>query len=128
MKTRIVALGALLVITGAGSALAQNIRETIDAAIDEHLVQARNAAGYDFTGTLARLCVAPPRFPLTIRDAAPAPAPARATWYMEPARVFDNLYFVGSKFTIHGPSQAVKESSSSIRFSPITRKRRSWGA
>jgi metallo-beta-lactamase class B len=69
-----------------------------DAAIDAHLVKAREAAGFDFTGTLARLCVAPARFPLTVRDAAPNPnIPARDTWYSEPAKVFDNLYFVGSK-------------------------------
>ena len=69
-----------------------------DAAIDAHLAKARAAAGFDFTGTLARLCVAPPRFPLTVRDAAPNPVvPARDTWYADPAKVFDNLYFVGSK-------------------------------
>jgi metallo-beta-lactamase class B len=28
---------------------------------------------------------------------APAPALARETWFAEPAKVFDNLYFVGSK-------------------------------
>ena len=33
--------------------------EATDAAIDAHLVKARTAAGFDFTGTLARLCVAP---------------------------------------------------------------------
>jgi hypothetical protein len=43
-----------------------------DAAIDSHLVKAREAAGFDFTGTLARLCVAPARFPLVVRDAAPS--------------------------------------------------------
>jgi metallo-beta-lactamase class B len=69
-----------------------------DAAIDAHLVKARNAAGFDFTGTLARLCVAPARFPLAVRDAAPGGrVPARDTWYIDPAKVFDNLYFVGSK-------------------------------
>jgi metallo-beta-lactamase class B len=77
---------------GAGAA-AQNTADAIDA----HLVAARNAAGFDFTGTLARLCVAPPAVPLTIRDVAPGPPPARETWYIEPAKVFDNLYFVGSK-------------------------------
>ncbi len=66
-------------------------------AVDAHLVKARNAAGTEFTGTLARLCIAPPPMPLTVRDGAPGPAPARDTWYAEPARVFDNLYFVGSK-------------------------------
>ena len=29
---------------------------------------------------------------------APPPPPARATWFTEPAKVFDNLYFVGTKF------------------------------
>jgi metallo-beta-lactamase class B len=66
-------------------------------AIDKHLSAARNAAGGEFTGTLARLCVAPPLFPGGIRDAAPGKPPARDTWYTEPAKVFDNLYFVGSK-------------------------------
>jgi metallo-beta-lactamase class B len=35
--------------------------------------------------------------PAGIRDAAPGPPPPRETWYVEPAKVFDNLYFVGSK-------------------------------
>src|SRR6202790_2969395 len=77
----------------AASAFAQNTSD----AIDTHLVAARNAAGFDFTGTLARLCVAPPAVPNTLRDVAPGPAPARDTWFAEPAKVFDNLYFVGSK-------------------------------
>jgi metallo-beta-lactamase class B len=68
------------------------------SAIDAHLAAARDAAGFDFTGTLARLCVAPAPVPNAIRDVAPGPAPARSTWYIEPAKVFDNLYFVGSKF------------------------------
>ena len=74
-------------------ALAQNSTDAIDA----HLTAARNSAAFDFTGTLARLCVAPPFVPNTVRDVAPGPAPARDTWYAEPAKVFDNLYFVGSK-------------------------------
>jgi len=80
-------------------------------AVDTHLVKARNAAGFDFTGTLARLCVAPPPIPTTIRDAAPGPPPARDTWFAEPAKVFDNLYFVGSK--IHN-SWALKTSEGII--------------
>jgi metallo-beta-lactamase class B len=81
----------------AAAAFAQSSREATDAAIDAHLVKARNAAGFDFTDPLARLCVAPARFPLEVRDGAPGPPPARDTWYIEPAKVFDNLYFVGSK-------------------------------
>jgi len=77
----------------AASALGQTAPETADA----HLIAARIAAGFDFTGTLARLCVAPVAVPSTLRDVAPGPAPARDTWFIEPAKVFDNLYFVGSK-------------------------------
>src|ERR1700676_3349935 len=71
---------------------AQNAQNEIDA----HLTAARNAAWFDFIGTLARLCVAPP-FTTGIRDVAPGKPPARETWFTEPAKVFDNLYFVGSK-------------------------------
>src|SRR6202166_146971 len=96
MKNHASGINAALVIfcslCGA-SAFAQNTSD----AIDTHLVAARNAAGFDFTGTLARLCVAPPAVPNTLRDVAPGPAPARDTWFIEPAKVFDNLYFVGSK-------------------------------
>jgi metallo-beta-lactamase class B len=98
MKTRGIVIAALLSAT----AFAQSSQDAAailakDAAIDAHLVKARDAAGFDFTGTLARLCVAPARFPLTLRDGAPGRPPARDTWYAEPAKVFDNLYFVGSK-------------------------------
>src|SRR3954468_6527663 len=63
--------------------------------IDAHLAAAKSAAEFDYTGTLARLCLLPQTAPG--RDVAPGPAPARATWFTEPAKVFDNLYFVGSK-------------------------------
>jgi metallo-beta-lactamase class B len=86
------ALAVLSLVYGAG-ALAQNAPDPADS----HLIAARIAAGFDFTGTLARLCVAPVAVPSTLRDLAPGPAPARDTWFAEPARVFDNLYFVGSK-------------------------------
>src|SRR5271154_793521 len=100
MKIRAAKLSAALFLISSlwvAMASAQN-----SDAIDAHLIAARNAAGFDFTGTLARLCVAPPMV-LPVRAAAPGPAPAppptpaRDTWYIEPAKVFDNLYFVGSK-------------------------------
>jgi metallo-beta-lactamase class B len=75
------------------NAFSQNTPDAFDA----HLIAARTAAGFDFTGTLARLCVAPTAVPSTLRDVAPGPVPARDTWFAEPAKVFDNLYFVGSK-------------------------------
>src|ERR1700685_3915160 len=92
MKTAGIGFAVLFAVYG-GRGFAQNTADTIDA----HLAAARNAAGSDFTGTLAGLCVAPPLMPLTVRDGAPGPPPARDTWFIEPAKVFDNLYFVGSK-------------------------------
>ena len=89
----VIASIVLCSLFGLTPSFAQSATDTIDS----HLVAARNAAGFDFTGTLARLCVAPPIMPLGIRDVAPGPPPARDTWYIEPAKVFDNLYFVGSK-------------------------------
>jgi metallo-beta-lactamase class B len=85
-------VGAALVVFCGSGAFAQTAADAIDA----HLIAARNAAGFDFTGTLARLCIAPPLV-TGVRDVAPGPAPARETWNAEPAKVFDNLYFVGSK-------------------------------
>src|SRR5438477_11611528 len=76
---------------------ASALGQTAPDAINAHLIAARTAAGFDFTGTLARLCVAPVAVPSTLRDMAPGPAPAHDTWFIEPAKVFDNLYFVGSK-------------------------------
>jgi metallo-beta-lactamase class B len=77
---------------GVGSALAQ----PAPGAIDTHLAAAKAAAGVEFTGTLARNCILPQTAPSA--DVTPPPPPARATWFAEPAKVFDNLYFVGTKF------------------------------
>jgi metallo-beta-lactamase class B len=66
------------------------------SSIDGHLNAAKTAAGFDWTGTLARLCIAPP-FVASIADNPPGPPPARGTWFIETAKVFDNLYFIGSK-------------------------------
>jgi metallo-beta-lactamase class B len=63
---------------------------------EAHLVAAKAAAGFDFPGLLARICVAPQTAPGA--DVAPPPPPSRESWYTEPAKVFDNLYFVGTKF------------------------------
>ncbi|HWE52641.1 MAG TPA: MBL fold metallo-hydrolase [Bryobacteraceae bacterium] len=89
---------ALLLVAGASVAFGQ----VPPNEIDQHMIKARNAAGTEFTDLLARLCVAPPPIPTTPVARQPggraAPSiPARETWYAEPAKVFDNLYFVGSK-------------------------------
>lgn len=60
---------------------------------------AKNAAGLEWPGTFMRLCVPPP--PASGRGAAPNAAPpgppAKSSWYAEPAKVADNLYFIGTK-------------------------------
>src|SRR5260370_41204110 len=63
--------------------------------IDAHLAAAKAAAGFDFAGTLARNCIAPQT--AAGADVPAQPPPDRAPWFTEPARVFDNLYFVGTK-------------------------------
>jgi metallo-beta-lactamase class B len=88
---------------GLAPAVAQPAANTIDA----HLAAAKKAAGFDFPGLLAALCIAPRNAPPP--DVPPAPptssrararAPDRAVFtspYAEPARVFDDVYFVGTK-------------------------------
>jgi len=63
-----------------------------------HRAAAKAAAGLDFQGTLSRLCITPDNtLPRTPRAPGPRKIPGRASWYAEPARMFDNLYFVGTK-------------------------------
>src|SRR4051812_7064721 len=73
-------------------------------AIDSHVARAKAAAGQDHPGLFATLCApamirpapAPQRGQQAAGTAAPRPAPPdRAVWHAEPAKVFDNLYFVG---------------------------------
>jgi metallo-beta-lactamase class B len=63
--------------------------------VESYLATAKRAAAFDFPGTLVRICVAPQTAPGA--DVAPPPPPDRSTWYTDPAKVFDNLYFVGTK-------------------------------
>ncbi len=84
----------LAMVLGLGLGVANASAQTSDPA-DAYLKAAKAAAAFDFTGTLARVCIAPQTAPGN--DVAPPPPPARATWYTDPAKVFDNLYFVGTK-------------------------------
>ena len=68
----------------------------------ESLVNAaKRAAGTDYAGTFLRICVAPDNVAGAAGRGAPPPAaravPDRALWYAKPYKVFDNLYFVGTK-------------------------------
>ncbi len=90
MQHRLCAAIAIAAVLGSAPASAQPTNP-----IDAFLTRAKAAAKFDFTSLLVRICVAPQTAPGP--DVAPRPAPARATWYTDPAKVFDNLYFVGTK-------------------------------
>jgi metallo-beta-lactamase class B len=89
---------ALAVVAGMAIASAQTPPTTVDGLISA----AKAAAETDWQGTFTRLCIPPPPAPARGRGAAPAanaarPTPPRDTWYAEPAKVADNLYFIGEK-------------------------------
>jgi len=86
---------AVLVICTA--ALAQTSGE-----VDSHIAAAKAAAGLDFRGTFVNLCL-PGAAPGGARGAggrgaAGAPVtPDRSGWYASPYKVFDNLYWLGTR-------------------------------
>ena len=97
----------LMILAGSAPAtgFAQDLADLrdFDAEIEAALRSAKRAAGFEFLGTLNRICLLPAsgrvntsdNVPRYVRD--PSTVPARAVWYAEPAKVFDNLYFVGGK-------------------------------
>ena len=100
----IVAIAAFAAI--AGGAYAQQVAQLPRPKPTEiEIVQqaAKTAAEFEFLGTLARTCFLPPSRSEDLRDipapyvSDPSKAPPRDSWYAEPAKVFDNLYFVGGK-------------------------------
>jgi metallo-beta-lactamase class B len=101
---RIVPTAAVLLLAAA-SAYAQNPN------VAEHIAAARAAAGEEHAGMVQRLCPiesasasgrgngpqrgATPARGAGARGAPGRGAPSRESWYAEPVKVFDNLYFVG---------------------------------
>ena len=87
------ALG-LIALAGA-SVVGQSKADSIEA----HVTAARTAAGRDHTAVFNTLCAAPAPTPAPQQAQPPATQPqgppARAQWHAEPARVFDNLYYLG---------------------------------
>jgi metallo-beta-lactamase class B len=88
----------------AAAVVAQQPRaRDFDAEIRSAVQSAKTAAGEEFAGALVRTCLLPQSSGENTSDevpgyiANPASAPARSTWYADPAKVFDNLYFVGGK-------------------------------
>lgn len=107
MTSRLVRLGTTLAIAAglaATSVFAQaQAARDFDAEIRAALQSAKTAAGSEFLGTLTRNCLLPASGGENTSDNVPgyvtnpASAPARETWYADPANVFDNLFFVGGK-------------------------------
>jgi metallo-beta-lactamase class B len=98
MKSYAVSIGtALAIMAGMGDGSAQTISTS---SVDGLVSAAKSAAGLDWPGTFLRLCVVPPPTASeagAARTAVPPGPPARDTWYAEPAKVADNLYFLGTK-------------------------------
>jgi metallo-beta-lactamase class B len=97
-------IAALAVAAGplSNEAQAQAGRD-FDAEIESALRSAKTAAGFEHLGTLNRICLLPAsgglntsdNLPRYVRD--PSNTPPRENWYADPAKVFDNLYFVGGR-------------------------------
>lgn len=93
VKKAIVALCALPMLTTATVARPQTVASRIDA----HIETAKVTAGQDFRNTFVNLCLPasplPPNFPPPTPEFAPDPA----GWYAPPFKVFDNLYWLGTR-------------------------------
>ena len=108
MRSQVRRVGAALALavglagTSAGARQGAAPRD-FEAETRAALQSAKTAAGFEFLGTLVRTCLLPQSGGEDTRDnlpdyvTNPAAAPARETWYADPARVFDNLYFVGGR-------------------------------
>jgi metallo-beta-lactamase class B len=98
----------LLVAVGVVAAMTVTLAQAPAPATPESLViAAKRAAGQDHAGTFLRICVAPDNLGGgagggragrgIAAPAAAAAVPDRATWYAQPYKVFDTLYFVGTR-------------------------------
>ena len=101
MRIRLVVVAAFVAATTASQAQAP-----ATATPESLVLAAKRAAGQDYAGTFLRICVAPDNLATGTgvggrgaANAAPAArvVPDRATWYAQPYKVFDNLYFIGTR-------------------------------
>jgi metallo-beta-lactamase class B len=103
MTARRLGVAALALFSACALAQPSPAKRDFDREIEAALQSAKTAAGFEFLGTLVRTCLLPQsggeddsdKVPDYVAD--PGKAPARDTWYAEPAKVFDNLYFVGGR-------------------------------
>jgi metallo-beta-lactamase class B len=97
MKSHAIGIGTVLAVMAGGGVAAP--QTPVTGTTDGLVSAAKNDAGLDWAGTFLRLCVVPPP-PVSggnARGTAPAGPPGKETWYAEPAKVADNLYFLGTK-------------------------------
>jgi metallo-beta-lactamase class B len=108
MKLRIVNIGIVVAVVSAFATNNTSAQEALskrnfEAEVQAAIQSAKTAAGFEHLGTLVRTCLLPQSGGENLSDNVPAyvtnpaSAPARDTWYAAPAKVFDNLYFVGGK-------------------------------
>lgn len=98
MSTRFVAAAMAIVVAAGLGAVGTHAQSS--ARVDAHIAAAKAAAGAEFAGVFSRVCAeaVPPAAPAAPRPAAvprPEGPPPRESWHAEPAKVFDNLYFLG---------------------------------
>src|SRR5262249_54737964 len=75
------------------------VRQRAADSIDAHVAAAKAAAGTEHTAVFNDLCAAPAPRPAAVPPAGaaapPAGPPSRAQYHADPAKVFDNLYYLG---------------------------------
>jgi len=99
--TNWIARGLIFAVLTSSAGIVVTTAQT--SAADAHTAAAKAAAGTEFAGVFERVCreaVAPPQTAASraARGATPprpAGPPPRESWHAEPAKVFDNLYFLG---------------------------------
>lgn len=108
MSKNITRLAAVLGVAAAFTTINVSSQQSpakrdFEAEILKSLNGAKAAAGFEFLGTLVRTCLVPQSEGERTSDepypyvSDPSKAAPREQWYTEPAKVFDNFYFVGGK-------------------------------
>ncbi|HEY4359790.1 MAG TPA: MBL fold metallo-hydrolase [Bryobacteraceae bacterium] len=87
---------AILFVSIFFGAAATGLGQAPSRTLDSYLSSAKAAAGTDWAGTYLRLCIPPPPAGRAAAGGGRG-TPARETWFAEPAKVADNLYFIGTK-------------------------------
>jgi metallo-beta-lactamase class B len=94
----------LVLASALGLAGASVLGQSAPDSVEAHVAAAKTAAGQEHTAVFNSLCAAPAPVPAPAPQQAQAPAtprqgspgpPARSQWHAEPAKVFDNLYYLG---------------------------------